>query len=238
MIAAAHSKWADRLFKPYVTRLLKKHFNAVHVVGDLPAASPQQSIVLIANHSSWWDGFFIYLMNKRILRRRPYLMMLERELAKNRFFSKLGAFSIDPGDTGDVRSSLKYAAGILKERHSLLCIFPQGELLPWGRRPLGFERGLASILRLAGTGAGIVLAAIRIEYLKEQRPDVFFMFQALDLAESRETNIATLEAEQTALLARLESAILSNRRKQTILTGKPSINRRFEAFRGLRENIE
>jgi hypothetical protein len=42
--------------------------------------------------------------------------------------------------------SLQYSASLLADPRIALCIFPQGELLSYGTRPLGFRRGIERIL--------------------------------------------------------------------------------------------
>ena len=148
LIRANHTLWAKKVFDIYVSRLLKQHFHAFHFLGEIPETDPQLPLLLLPNHSSWWDGFLVYLLNKKIFKRPLYLMMLEKELSKYGFFSRVGAYSIQPGNPKDVLESLHYTAGLLgqKETIPLVCIFPQGELKPWGKRPLGYKRGVEWIL--------------------------------------------------------------------------------------------
>ena len=109
-------------------------------------------------------------------RRTAYLMMLERQLSKYKFFTKIGAYSIEPESRGSVIESLEYTVALLNQEMSLVSVFPQGQLLPWYTRPLGYKRGVEWILRKYGNPVTVLPLAIRAEFLGEQRPSVFFLF--------------------------------------------------------------
>jgi len=179
MIKARHTAWAERIFHPYVLWLFKRHFHAIHLLGQVPETNPDLPLLLLPNHSTWWDGFFIYLLNKKFFRRKIYLMMLEEQLSRYKFFARLGAFSINPQSAGGIKSSLRYSVDILKENAAprpMLCIFPQGELLPWDRRPLIYKNGLETIMSGYAGKANLLPLAIKTSFLNEQLPEAFFLF--------------------------------------------------------------
>jgi hypothetical protein len=179
MIKAQHAAWADRIFHSYVRRLFKRHFRAIHLLGAIPETNPDLPLLLLPNHSTWWDGFFVYLLNKKSFRRKIYLMMLEDQLARYKFFSRLGAYSINPHSASGIKNSLRYSIDILNEKimpRPLLCIFPQGELLPWEVRPLIFKNGVERILSGYGGKVNLLPLAIKAEFLNERLPEAFFLF--------------------------------------------------------------
>jgi ribosomal protein L29 len=228
MIEARHAAWADRIFDPYVTWLFRRHFEAIHLLGQRPKTDPALPLLLLPNHSSWWDGFFVYLLNKKIFARRPYLLMLEEQLSRYRFFARLGVFSINPNSTSSVRSSLRRAATILREPSSprrLLCIFPQGELWPWAKRPLGYKRGAELIMRAYGGKLNILPLAIKIEFLNDQRPHVFFLFGENRLADHHNfPTMIFIQAIEAQLLDELARRLLNGERG-TVLIGRKRANR-------------
>jgi hypothetical protein len=179
MIKAQHAAWADRIFYPYVRWLFQRHFHTIHLLGAAPETKPDLPLLLLPNHSTWWDGFFVYLLNKKIFRRKIYLMMLEDQLGRYKFFSRLGAYSINPQSISGVKNSLRYSIAFLNEKimpKPLLCIFPQGELLPWGARPLIFKPGVEKILSGYGGKVNLLPLAIKTEFLNAQLPEAFFLF--------------------------------------------------------------
>lgn len=209
MIRAQHCFWADLIFHPYLTWLFKRHFHTIQLLGTLPEIPDDLPLLVLPNHSTWWDGFFVYLLNKRIFRRTAYLMMLEEQLSKYRFFAKIGAYSIEPGHRHGIIESLEYTVELLKEQMSLVSVFPQGELLPWHTRPLGYKRGVEWILQKYGKPAAVLPLAIRTEFLGERCPSVFFLFGDVN-SFNAETfrGMDWLEKAETVLLDDLASRIL------------------------------
>ncbi len=217
LIPARPSLWAERVFDIYLTRLFKRHFSALYLLGEPPRLDPNLPVLLLPNHSTWWDGFFIHFLNKKIFRRRPYLMMLEEQLRRYPFFSRVGVFSVDPNSAKHTRASLRYAAQLLQDTHNLVCLFPQGELAPWGKRPLQYKRGLELILKLHGAPVNLLPLAMRLEFLGEQLPAAFFLFGQNQIA-TRETfaGIAQLEQTQESLLEQLRTALVRGERGQPL----------------------
>lgn len=218
MIQAQHRFWADFIFQPYLTRLFKRHFHTIQVLGDLPEVPNHLPLLLLPNHSTWWDGFFIYLLNKRIFRRTAYLMMLEAQLSKYKFFAKIGAYSIEPKHRQGIVESLEYTVELLKRGTPLISIFPQGELLPWHTRPLNYKRGVEWVLREYGKPVAILPVAIRTEFLGEKRSEVFFLFGDIKVFDSNTfLGMEWLEETETALLAELALRILRQEKGLNLL---------------------
>jgi len=212
MITARHTAWADWIFAWYLTRLCKRHFHKISVLGKIPETSSDLPLLLLPNHSTWWDGFFVYLLNKKLFRRKTYLMMLEAQLARYKFFSRLGAYSINPHSAGSIKNSLRYSVAVLNEKvapRPMLCIFPQGELLPWDKRPLVYKNGLETILSGYGGKANLLPLAIKTEFLNEQRAEAFFLF-----GENIMVNSNTFSGMQR--LQEIEEALLDDLKRRII----------------------
>ncbi|MDZ7291804.1 MAG: lysophospholipid acyltransferase family protein [candidate division KSB1 bacterium] len=237
MIKARHAKWADRIFYPYVMGLFKRHFHAIHLLGEVPETNPELPLLLLPNHSTWWDGFFVYLLNRKLFARLPYLMMLEEQLARYRFFARLGAFSINPHSAGSVRESIRYSIEILKQQLTpkpLLCIFPQGDLWPWDKRPLEFKGGTEVILNGYAGRVNLLPLAIRTEFLGEQRPEAFFLFGQNTITNSNTfLGMQRLQEIEENLLDQLRDRITKGEQGITLVSGRKSINQKFDAVRGL-----
>ncbi len=231
MTRARHSPWADRIFLPYILREFRKYFHGLYFLGRMPVIDPALPLLITPNHSTWWDGFFLYLLNKTILKRKLHLMMLEEQLSQYRFFSRIGAFGIEPGRPRRVYAALEYCADVLKDPANALCIFPQGELRYYGIRPLEFQRGLGHILRFHGGGVNLLLLGIRCELLIDQRPEAFFMADRVFRVDHRSfQGIEWLEKQEEALLGRLSRAILAGDRGQVVVRGREPINVRWDAL--------
>ena len=218
MIRAEPRRWADMIFQPYLTWLFKRHFHEIQVLGELPKIPHDLPLLLLPNHSTWWDGFFIYLLNKQIFRRTAYLMMLEEQLSKYKFFRKIGAYSIEPKHRRGIVESLEYTVELLNEGTPLVSIFPQGQLLPWHTRPLGYKRGVEWILQEYGKPITVLPLAIRAEFRGEKRPNVLFLFGEVNSFNPGTFHgVDWLENTQTTLLNELETRILRQEVGQNLL---------------------
>ena len=234
MIQTQHAILADRIFYPYIIWLFKRHFHAMHVLGEVPDIPANLPLLILPNHSTWWDGFFVYFLNKKIFKRTIYLMMLEEQLSKYRFFSKIGAYSIEPKSPKGISTSLGYTVSLLRQKSippPLICIFPQGSLEPWKTHPLDYKRGLSWVLERYTDTVSILPLAIRCEFLYEQNPEVFFLFgknYGLDFKEF--LGISWLEEIEETLLKDLESRISRGERGQILLQGYRSVHEIFDSF--------
>ena len=225
MIKANPTRWAKFIFHIYVMRLMKRHFHAFHLLGNLPQPDPELPMLLIPNHSTWWDGFFVYLLNEEVSKRENYLMMLDRQLTKYKFFSRIGAFGITPGEKKSVRESLKYTIELLQIKNVMITIFPQGILLPWGKRPLNFKKGIEAIIRLYKKPINILPLAIRTEYGGEQRAEVFFQLGENFIVDAQTfQGIKWLEEVELNLLDDMAERIHRGEKGRKLLMGKGSIN--------------
>ena len=213
MIHAQHRLWADIIFQPYLTLLLKRNFHEIQLLGTLPKIPDDLPVLLLPNHSTWWDGFFVYLLNKKIFRRTAYLMMLEKQLSKYKFFRKIGAYSIEPENRRSIIESLEYTVELLNQEMPLVSIFPQGQLLPWHTRPLDYKRGVEWILRKYRKSVTVLPLAIRTEFL-----GVFFLFGTVHSFDADTFHgMDWLEQTETALLDDLALRILRQEKGQNLL---------------------
>lgn len=205
------------------------------VAGALPTPEHGPLIVYL-NHSSWWDGYVAAILHREVLRQRftAYVMMDEQQLKQYRFFSWIGAFSVDRAHPRRAWASVQYIGRLLAERrdHSLW-IFPQGELLPNDRRPIAVHAGTARIVRLAG-GATLWPVVARFEFRNEQRPEVFIRAgPAHHVPTDYDEKTLTAEIQQrlTAAADALRDDVCNDTLDdyRELLRGRPGVNRVFDA---------
>lgn len=212
MLTARHTVWADWIFTWYLSRLGQRHFHKISVLGKIPETNPELPLLLLPNHSTWWDGFFVYLLNKKLFRRKIYLMMLEEQLVRYKFFTRLGAYSINPHSAVSIKNSLRYSVAVLNEKitpRPMLCIFPQGELLPWDKRPLNYKNGLETIISGFGGKVNLLPLAIKTEFLNEQRAEAFLRFGENKIINSNIFGgIQSLQTSEEILLDDLKQRII------------------------------
>lgn len=235
MLKARHQKWAAVIFQLYLTRLFKRHFSVLSVLGPIPQFHNPYPTLLIPNHNTWWDGFFVFILNKKIFHRTIYLMMLEEQLEKYSFFSRVGAYGINPGNPKSTLLSLRYSVELLKlpcVPPSCVCIFPQGRLEPWQTENIHFENGFEWIIQHYQNPINIVPLAIRCEFLSDQRPHAFFLFgNGLTTDFSHFPGIPWAEEQLRLSMKKLQSLLLDNSVQAfPIINGKKSINEKWDNF--------
>ncbi len=169
MIEAKHFWLHGLFFSNYIPYILRRDFNSLNISGiyedrGLP-------LLLIGNHFSWWDGFFPYALNRRLFKRHLYLMMLEEQLARRRFFRRLGAFSINPGSRSVVES-INYASEILKDKKNLLIVFPQGNIRSQYEHEMVFQKGWFRILKSAANPVHVLFMANLTDYFSNRKPSL------------------------------------------------------------------
>ena len=86
---------ASRMFERYVRRQAARSFAAVHwrSTGVPERWRPDVPTLFVANHSNWWDGGLAFLVS-RALGLRFRILMEARQLARYRFFLRIGALPL------------------------------------------------------------------------------------------------------------------------------------------------
>ena len=175
MIYARHTKLHTAFFRYYSRYLMRKNFRAVSFVDD--PGPTDESLLIIGNHFSWYDGFFMNYYNNEILKKKFHVMMLEEQLQGRMFLNKSGAFSIDPG-TRNIIESLNYSAEILNDPCNMLLMYPTGEIQSSYKSTFRFMKGLDKIL--SGNNAEIRFYACMIDYFSERKPSAWIYFHVAD----------------------------------------------------------
>jgi hypothetical protein len=168
MIKPNHSSFHSWLLDLYIGFILKSDFRKVLITGDIEP--DDRSILLIPNHFSWWDGFFAWHLNQILFKKRFHVMMLEHELAKRMFFTRVGAFSVSLNSKGVVES-LNYCSQILNNPDNMLLMFPQGKLSSQHSWDLKFRKGVERILNQS-PNTRVIFAACLTDYYRYRRPSL------------------------------------------------------------------
>ena len=230
----------------YSRRQFRRFFNSVRVFMNpqTPLMERGVPVVFYANHAYWWDGFWSQLCTENFFHQNLFIAIEEPQLRKHRFFTRIGAFSILRSNARSAVRSLEYAAELLLQpsiRQNALWIFPQGEIHHVDRRPLGFFGGTASIVsRVLARSPAIYLVSVvsRIEYVEEQKPELFLSFQEPwlidrdDLPEHKNITDSMQKTTEFHLDA-LKTKIIQRQLDdfEMLLKGTDSVNRKVDKFR-------
>lgn len=155
---------------------MKKHFSHFYLVNESPEISKSSSLVITPNHISWWDGFFIGLLEKKYYNRNVHIMMLEKELKKYWFFSKVGAYSIKHNSIKSIKESQIYTRELISQPSNSIIIYPQGEIEDFGKRPLTLKKGLKYFIEDSNNHVSILPVGFKIQYYNEMKPSIVVRF--------------------------------------------------------------
>ncbi|MFW6043387.1 MAG: lysophospholipid acyltransferase family protein [Marinilabiliaceae bacterium] len=168
MIKAGHHPFYVWFFRHYSRWMIRSHFRQVIIEGD--TEKTDAPLLVISNHFSWWDGFFINHLNHKLWQKKFHVMMLEEQLSNRKFLSRAGAFSIKRGNRSALES-MHYAKNLLTNPENLLLMYPQGEFNSLAYRPVKFEKGIEDLLEKNEISVKMVVALI--DYFSHRKPSLF-----------------------------------------------------------------
>jgi 1-acyl-sn-glycerol-3-phosphate acyltransferase len=183
--------------------MMRRDFADVLMWGQSPNLAQGLPILFVANHLSWWDGFFLWRIQRKIAPGAPvYTVMLAREFHQTFWFKWVGMLPITPGSTASLRALLKRLHSFCKnpQRSPVFCsFFPQGVIKPSFARPLGFADGLGSIAQ-AMAPVNVVPIGIHVEPLCARHPKAFLAVGESFVHESGRLNVEEVEQSLTKTL--------------------------------------
>lgn len=210
MIPARKSPRFTAWFARDAEQRLRRGFDAVRCRGieGLRAAVRERPVVVVTNHTAWWDPLVALVTSVRVLEADAYAMMDAKNLERLPFFGKVGAFGVDLDDPRDGARAIRYGAKLLDRPGRLLWIFAQGKEVPITARPVVFRPGAAEIARIAK--AAVVPGALRYEMGKTPEPTLWLSFGTpLDASRDVDAARAEHEARVDEELDRIDRAIVS-----------------------------
>lgn len=169
MIKPKSNKIIFSFFSWYISKIIGKDFHSFNF--NKEPFQDDKAILLLANHFSWWDGFFIFHLNKIYFKKNFHVMVLQDTAEKVKFLKYLGAFSIQKNAKSLVQS-LEYAGQLLNDPKNLVLIFPQGELHSSHVSSVIFEKGVSRIISASKKQFQYVFASILIDYFDQRKPNV------------------------------------------------------------------
>ena len=171
MIKSRHHKPTLWFFDLYFRWKMKFHFRNIEVMGD--QADPDQPVLMLQNHFSWWDGYWAFYLSKRFFKKKFYVMMMEEQLKKHMFINRCGAFSVKK-KSKDLMDSLHYASDVIRLPDNLLCIFAQGEIQSQYVPEIKFEKGASWLLKKANSNVQVFFCVALVDYFSKAKPVLRF----------------------------------------------------------------
>jgi 1-acyl-sn-glycerol-3-phosphate acyltransferase len=186
MIKAEHHWFLYPFFEMYGEIRLNLHFKRIFIEGKFNDRG--LPLLVIPNHFSWWDGFLISSLNRKVFHKKFHVMMLEEQLKKNIFLRKTGAFSIKRSHEG-IKESMLYTIGLLQNPENMVAFFPQGQFESSHQEHLHFKKGLTWILKNLKTEIQIIFVANLTEYFEYHKPRLFICFKEYFYIEQEDRDI-------------------------------------------------
>ncbi len=182
LIRARYSPLVTGLFERHVRSMVRRRFHCVRMVEETvpvlrDAEGDERPLVVVMNHSSWWDPLVPLMLRKEFFQGRTPLAVMDREqLEKFGFFRRLGIFGIDPDDPASLDGMGRYVIEHLsKAERAAFLVTPQGRFAD-PREPMRLRPGIAAILARAereGLRVRVVSLAIEYTFWLEQKPEIF-----------------------------------------------------------------
>lgn len=177
MITSRHHFFIYPFFKCLSSFLVNKSFNDVILSANNDCKiDKKKSLLIISNHISWWDGFWIVFLNKILIKKKIHFMMLEKQLKKHWYFRYVGGYSIKK-DSKTIIESLNYTNQLLSNPNNMVFLFPQGKINSLYNDKIKFEKGISRILQRSDENYGVMFLANFVDYFSESKPTLFMNYK-------------------------------------------------------------
>jgi 1-acyl-sn-glycerol-3-phosphate acyltransferase len=167
MIRPGNNFFIRQILHSYVTWIVKRHFHELKF--DPIDAALDKSILLVANHFSFWDSLILFVVFRKLMKKNFHVMVREDTTVKFQYVRYGGAFSINK-QSRDMLQSLDYAVELLNDPQNLVLIFPQGKLYSNFVNTIQFEKGITRVMEKAEGKFQLLFAATFVQYLKYKKP--------------------------------------------------------------------
>jgi len=159
----------------------KIYFAKHHWIGELP---PKQGpLLLLANHSSWWDGIWIWQQNRLFWKWRYSVPMLQQSLQQWPFLTHLGGLPLSRSK--QLANQAKAVLEACVQNDQLLLFFPEGQIRRASPKQHHFQKALLQRL-LAQPKLQLVFVYQVVVTSNRPRSEVFHFLETVPLASVEE----------------------------------------------------
>ena len=232
----APSPFAVWAFARYFRGLFRRHFASVRwsALAEPGGWDRSVPVLFVSNHTSWWDGFFSFILTRE-LGLTCHVLMEAANLDRYRAFRRLGTLPIRRDSRMGAWEDLKAADRVLRPG-TALWIYPQGRRRPAAEKPSRLERGAAQLALRHHGPLRICPVAFRYPFLSEQLPEALALVGHSWLHEGGDDRKvlterigAAIADTVNALDSRLATEVLDGFR--VLVPGRLSVNKRMDRVR-------
>lgn len=153
----------------YVKFLVRTKFQ--QLIFNTIEIDKNKSVLLLANHFSFWDGLILHFVNDKLFRKNFHFMVNKDTAYKLHYLQYGGAFSINK-NSRQIFESLHYAASLLDNPNNLVLLFPQGKLFSNFVEDVRFEKGVLRVMKQAAGKFQLVFASTFIQFYKHRKQSI------------------------------------------------------------------
>ena len=182
ILKARHHAIVYPFFRWFSCWYTQHHFHQVIIKGDYD--NQGKGVLLVANHISWWDGFWAVYLNETVFKRKFHFMMLYEQLKKHWYFNLSGGFSVQK-QAKSIIESLNYAVQLVTNPRHIVLLFPQGEIQSIYTQTIEFQKGTEYIIRKAGAqNLQLIWMVSLVDYGSNPKPTLTLYFKEYNPAET------------------------------------------------------
>ncbi|MFB6320179.1 1-acyl-sn-glycerol-3-phosphate acyltransferase [Saccharicrinis sp. FJH54] len=152
----------------------------------------------IGNHFSWWDGFWMYDLNRINIGKRFHIIMLYEQLKSRMYFNKIGAAGLKRNSRNTLKL-LDYCSRLMQNPDNILFFFPEGEIRPQNQETVHFEKGIMRIIDRAPDNLQLMFVVNLTEYFSNKKPTLYSFYKSIEAKSF--TNISEMENAYNSFLA-------------------------------------
>ncbi|MEO8479027.1 MAG: lysophospholipid acyltransferase family protein [Gemmatimonadota bacterium] len=228
---------ATRAFGWYLDRLARKTFASVRWRSETEWRGWDAAIptLVVANHTSWWDGFLSHQVTRAMGHDFRILMQADN-LARYSFFRRIGAMPIERRSAPQAMRDLE-SAGAALVPGTMLWIYPQGARRPAGESLSALEAGAAWLITRHPGPLRVLPVAFRYVLLSEQHPEAMISVGSPWLVHAKNDLRGPITADICAHLTTTVAELDARLRVESLdgflplVSGTPSINNRLDRVR-------
>lgn len=160
------------LFRLCLRWYLRRHFNAVRVANAGRIPGQAKSLILFANHSSWWDPLTGMLLTRELLPDREHYAPIDTTaLSRYGILHTMGFFGVENSTRNGTAQFLRTGSRILRRPGSALWLTPESDVQDVRKRPIVFEPHLGTLMSRSGR-LTCVPVAVEYVYWDDQFPEI------------------------------------------------------------------
>jgi len=165
MLQSRKSTIIFKLYSWYLSNIINRDFSGFKF--NDPKINRDEAVLLLANHFSWWDGFLMFYINKKLFKKKFHVLVTDEDYYQHSFLKYMGAFAADKKGK-DTLETLIHAGKLLDDPANLVLIFPQGRLYASHVPSVSFEKGIMQVFNASQKKFQIVFSATSVSHARRK----------------------------------------------------------------------